>query len=226
MTLSKIIMVSRLVLPTGQDLSFESLSRAFSESKIEYHNIDHANWVEAPSNIAVRFAIAHSDQYIYVKYEVKEPSIRAFYTKDHECRPFEDSCVEFFVSLDESPAHYYNIESNCIGALQFKSGTSDRNSRVRYGDDITSQIKRYSTLPQDKAIEAQERNVEWSLIMAIPVTLLGRDASSTLSGTEGFANFYKCGDKLPTPHFLSWSAVEIPNPDFHQPNFFGKIIFE
>ncbi|MBP5277596.1 MAG: hypothetical protein J6Z18_03800, partial [Prevotella sp.] len=47
-----------------------------------------------------------------------------------------------------------------------------------------------------------------------------------ISGMSFRANFYKCGDLLPKPHFLSWNAVEIPQPDFHRPDQFGKVTFE
>ncbi len=40
------------------------------------------------------------------------------------------------------------------------------------------------------------------------------------------ANFYKCGDELQTPHFLSWNPIEIEKPDFHRPDFFGTLRFE
>ncbi len=40
------------------------------------------------------------------------------------------------------------------------------------------------------------------------------------------ANFYKCGDKQHTPHFLSWNKIDLPEPCFHCPEFFGKILFE
>jgi hypothetical protein len=37
------------------------------------------------------------------------------------------------------------------------------------------------------------------------------------------ANIYKCGDKCDQPHFLSWSPIGLPNPDFHCPEWFGEI---
>ena len=40
------------------------------------------------------------------------------------------------------------------------------------------------------------------------------------------ANFYKCGDELQTPHFLSWNPIQIEQPDFHRPDFFGTLEFE
>lgn len=209
-----------------QDLSFEQIQQAFTSSNIEFHQIDCVNWAEYPDTPSVEFAVAHTDDMIYVMYNVKEESIRAFYTEDKDCKPFEDSCVEFFISMDASRVNYYNIESNCVGALQMKSGTDDFKNRVRYGDDITSQIKRYTSLPQAQAIETQQGSFEWSLVMAIPVKLLGVDDDFTLSSHKAYANFYKCGDMLPRPHYLSWNPIDTPSPSFHQPKFFGELHFE
>ena len=40
------------------------------------------------------------------------------------------------------------------------------------------------------------------------------------------ANFYKCADKTSHPHWLTWSVVDKPRPDFHVPQFFGILEFE
>jgi hypothetical protein len=37
------------------------------------------------------------------------------------------------------------------------------------------------------------------------------------------ANLYKCGDECDLPHYISWSPIDLPSPDFHCPDFFGKI---
>ncbi|MNL73189.1 hypothetical protein D3C87_1986170 [compost metagenome] len=39
-------------------------------------------------------------------------------------------------------------------------------------------------------------------------------------------NFYKCGDKLEQPHYLSWSPIHLPHPQFHAIDFFGNINFQ
>jgi Carbohydrate-binding family 9 len=31
---------------------------------------------------------------------------------------------------------------------------------------------------------------------------------------------------LAEPHFVAWSNIETPKPDFHRPDFFGKLVFE
>jgi hypothetical protein len=53
----------------------------------------------------------------------------------------------------------------------------------------------------------------------IPFSLLGlKDVPQSLN-----CNFYKCGDKCMHPHYLSWSPIGLPEPNFHCPEFFGKI---
>ena len=53
-----------------------------------------------------------------------------------------------------------------------------------------------------------------------------RSGIESFDGKEMGANFYKCGDELPTPHFLSWNPIEWAEPSFHRPEQFGKLIFE
>ena len=218
----KSINVRELALLAHEPL-LEEINTAFERGVIKYHPIDCVNWSNYPEQPFVEFAIAYSGSDIYIKYNIRESSIRAFYTEDRESKPFEDSCVEFFISMDGSRHNYYNIESNCIGAILFKGGTMD--CRVRYDADISKQIKRYSTLPP-VAIESQEGESEWSIVLVVPVSLLGTDADFKLSGHRAYANFYKCGDKLPTPHYLSWNPIIFETPSFHQPKYFGELIFE
>jgi hypothetical protein len=40
------------------------------------------------------------------------------------------------------------------------------------------------------------------------------------------ANFYKCGDELSQPHYLSWNNIKSGKPNFHLPEFFGEINFK
>ncbi|MDE7147331.1 MAG: hypothetical protein K2O20_02960, partial [Duncaniella sp.] len=39
-------------------------------------------------------------------------------------------------------------------------------------------------------------------------------------------NFYKCASGTSQPHYLSWTPVPTPEPDFHQPQHFGQIILD
>ena len=45
------------------------------------------------------------------------------------------------------------------------------------------------------------------------------------SPIETMGNFYKCASGSSQPHYLSWNPINTEKPDFHRPDFFGKIIF-
>ena len=50
--------------------------------------------------------------------------------------------------------------------------------------------------------------------------------SIIVDGKEIRANFYKCGDELDKPHYLSWNPINLEKPNFHCPEFFGTLFFE
>jgi hypothetical protein len=61
--------------------------------------------------------------------------------------------------------------------------------------------------------------------VAIPVESFFRHSVKELKGKTFTANFYKCGDKLTQPHYLTWNPVGTRNPDYHQPEYFGVLKF-
>jgi hypothetical protein len=66
----------------------------------------------------------------------------------------------------------------------------------------------------------------WCLTIVLPKRLFFRHPQLSLDDLKARGNFYKCGDKLTKPHFLSWNAIDTPSPDFHVPQAFGTLIFE
>ena len=61
----------------------------------------------------------------------------------------------------------------------------------------------------------------WELVVAIPFRLMGLDPDNLPEKIMG--NFYKCADDTEFPHFVSWSPIDLPSPNFHCPEFFGEI---
>lgn len=39
-------------------------------------------------------------------------------------------------------------------------------------------------------------------------------------------NFFKTGEQTPVHHTLSWNLIDLDKPDFHRPEWFGKLIVE
>lgn len=207
----------------------ESLSAASSwlekmeiiQSETTAHTVDTINWEEYPYRPKVKFQIAWQGNSLYLVYDVQEKSVRAVNTEYHS-RVYEDSCVEFFVQ-HEGESVYRNFEFNCIGATL----AAVRRSRSDFDYMATNDMDRlsvHSSLTQEDS--GKEGPFHWQLFIEIPFDLLGVDAGKSPLGKSLRANFYKCGDKTDTPHFLSWNPIHTEKPDFHLPEFFGRILFE
>lgn len=223
------ITVKRISFPCKKP-PIKLIENMMDSVSIPFHKIDNTNWPGYNYKPEVWFRIAYSKDEIYIQYKVKEKYIRAYYTEDQGSAPYKDSCVEFFIIPGESDSIYYNLELNCIGIGTFAGGPN-RKERTRFGSDVMSKIRRASTLaktePQNKqGFDTKEGDFSWTLTAAIPIELFSLNTIAPLTGRSVKANFYKCGDELPEPHYLSWNRVGTERPNFHAPEFFGTIIFE
>lgn len=180
----------------------------------------HANWVDA-EGVTVNFDIQHRSTSILLKYLVREPQVRAVNTQFNSS-VWEDSCVEFFIAL-EGDENYYNFEFNAIGAVLGGYGP-DRIKREWISPEILAHIQVEPSLGR-KPIKNLEGNISWELDIVLPIKSLNHNQIHDISGQKARANFYKCGDKLKKPHFLSWKPVHTEKPDFHRPEFFGDLEF-
>ncbi len=192
----------------------------FSPLKGE-HLIAHQNWVPG-GGTKVAFSIRHDGSSIYLFYEVVEKEVRAVNT-DINSSVWEDSCVEFFLSLEADQHNYYNFEINAIGTVLGAYGP-DRNQRERLSESLLSKVETTPSLGR-LPFDNKQNNTPWNIQIKIPLEVLSHSAITNLSGTDGYGNFYKCGDKLKKPHYLSWKPVLSPTPDFHTPRYFGHLSF-
>lgn len=184
--------------------------------------IDHQNWVSAPS-VNASFDIQHDGTNIWLQYYVTENEVRAV-NSEINSSVWEDSCVEFFVSFKGDEVHYYNFEFNAIGTVLGAYG-KNREERTWLPAPFLNQVERISSLgnvPFGKI----DQPTSWNLSVKIPVSSFCFNSINDLTGVEGRANFYKCGDLLTEPHFLSWKPVRVETPDFHRPEFFDQLTFQ
>jgi hypothetical protein len=207
------INVSFIKLETGE--SVENLHSALDQQPrniLAFHP-----WNRGDKEIAVAsFAIAHNNRSVLLKFFVVEKELRAVITKTNG-PVWEDSCVEFFVSFD--PTGYYNFEFNTIGTLLGAFGKS-RLERAFLPVEMLNQIRTHTRS------ERKARRYFWEMIVVIPIELFICHPIASLSGVSCRGNFYKCGDGLKEPHYLSWSNILSAQPDFHLPGFFGVITFQ
>lgn len=183
----------------------------------DINNLAFTPWNKFPYKPKVGFSIAYYKEYIFLKYFVDEKQIRAN-TNMVNGPVWEDSCVEFFISFEEGGA-YYNFEFNCIGTGLIGYGRS-RKERERLSPEVISKVKAMSV------IRPSINKIEWELTLVIPTGVFIYHNNLSLNNLQCRANFYKCGDKLDDPHFVTWSNIVSPEPDFHRPEYFSPIIFE
>ena len=173
-------------------------------------------WKKYPYRPDVSFSMGYTSKAIFLKFFVTEMSLRAQVSETNG-NVWEDSCVEFFISFDGMG--YYNIECNCIGTIHAAYGRNRMNRTL-----LSKQI--IETINNQVVIQNRDDEKEWQLTLELPLSVFVHHQISSLKGKSCKANFYKCGDLLPEPHFVSWTNIETAEPDFHVPEFFGTLQFD
>lgn len=200
----------------------ELLAREMEQQQLAWNAIGTVNWEEWPVRPTVCFRIAHDGDNLYLLYRVTEKTVRAMAAEDNG-RVWEDSCCEFFCRFDEEG--YYNFECNCAGTLLIGYGAG-RGERQRADATILNKVERWTSIHDEKPFDEKPAPTEWLLALRFPKEAFFHHHLESLAGLKLRANFYKCGDKLSQPHFLSWNGIETPQPDFHRPEFFGQLNLE
>lgn len=199
----------------------ENLSHAGAEDvmvkKAALASVDSVNWPESyPYAPECSVRVARGDNHLAVMFDVTGKDIRAVEMNDNG-RSWEDSCCEIFLSVDGKT--YFNIEVTCIGSVLVGEGTR-RQGRVQLPAEDVASILRWSSLER-KSYDISGGNHHWRVTVLVPFSVIGLNPD--VLPDEIYGNFYKCGDLTAHPHFVSWNPVATPSPDFHRPEFFGKI---
>ncbi|EGK01101.1 carbohydrate-binding family 9-like protein [Dysgonomonas gadei] len=191
--------------------------------EVQKNEVACVNWPELyPSRPEVAFKIAHNGTHLFLQFFVEENEILAEASEDNG-PVWKDSCVEFFMSFGDS-LHYYNLEVSCIAKVLLGYRENKANSE-HASPALLSSIKRYPSLGTEP-IGRRQGDFKWNVLIVVPVSAYWQSGLETFRGVKARGNFYKCGDNLTIPHYLSWNPVETKTPNFHMPLYFGDIYFE
>ena len=197
--------------PELSSLSLAKIDVAMAAMPIS-GNIDTLNWVEQyPAAPETTFTLAHTDEMLYVRFEVKGEVPLATKTEDLQLVN-EDACVEIFIG-DADNTHYWNFEFNPAGVCNASHRKERKVDVVRLNAEQLQSIKRFPV---------QLCAAHWSLLVGIPFALIDLDLTHEHARR---VNLYKCGDKTAMKHYASWNPINAPAPAFHLPEFFGEIQF-
>ncbi len=189
------------------------VSGDFEWSTIPVIPIDKVLWTD-DYGIRAQGQLCYDNDFLYVHQSAVEKDIRAMNTEPLS-PVYEDSCLEFFFMAEGSP-NYFNFEINpngCLGA-GYGPKKTDRISIVR--NDAAD----YFDIHTDRTADG------WEVFYKIPleyIRLFEHDFrfSGTLAG-----DMFKCGNKTVNKHYLSWTKIDLDTPNFHCPEYFGKLVFE
>ena len=175
----------------------------------------------------VQVKLAYDEAALYAIFQVADRYVRAL-TQNYQDAVFYDSCVEFFFTPgDDEALGYFNLEMNCGGTALFHHQTGRRENDVAVSATDFEKVRLAHTLPKIVDPEIEE-NVNWVVEYYLPFEILTHytPVVQPKQGVTWKVNFYKCADGSSHPHWLSWSPVNAPEPDFHRPEFFGILRFD
>lgn len=188
--------------------------------------IKHQTWEEYKiTNVkaSVKYFFNQREKAFFLYYQIKEPAIKAE-AKKIRGEVWKDSCVEFFISFNKGK-NYYNIEINPTGARVMdyrEKGPKDERLQTELKDSSLRNIKVYSTMGT-KPFKLKTGEISWEMIVIIPIICFEYTKINAQKINNCIGNFYKCGDDLPKPHFISAFPIDHPTPDFHRPEFFKPL---
>jgi len=172
--------------------------------------------------------LAYDDNYLYVIFRSKDRYIKAVETKNHG-KVWEDSCVEFFVTPDgDISKGYFNFEINCIGTILCYHQIRLDVEAVAVPSEELAAMKITPSLVKGAPIDPEIATpLTWTMEYRVPFKLLEKyhNVIKPAPGVKWRANFYKCAEANSNPHWLTWSRVMNPTPQFHLPEYFGTLEF-
>ena len=183
-------------------------------TKIEAVELVHQPWL-APCDIAAKAQACHDGENLYIRMEAEEKDILATLTGplDQVCN---DSCLEFFFAPKADDIRYFNFEWNKLC-----------NAYVGFGGERKTRVRQILKSPQDIfAPKSFETEKGWGIEYRVPASYIQMYMPEFRFEGEAACNFYKCGDKTKTQHYLAWAPLTSEKPDYHRRQDFGRMIFE
>ncbi len=193
-----------------------TIKRAKSDidwSKIPEVRIDRVLWTD-DYGIRAKGQLCYDDENLYVHMSAVEKDIRAVNTEPLS-PVYEDSCMEFFFMLPDS-VNYFNCEINPNGVLN-----------LGFGPQKTDRIEIARGDAQDYFDISSDRTKDgWEVYYRIPLDYIRLFYPEYEFKGSLRANMYKCGNKTVNRHYLSWTDIDLDQPNFHCPQYFGRMRFE
>ncbi|HLA57334.1 MAG TPA: carbohydrate-binding family 9-like protein [Puia sp.] len=175
----------------------------------------------------VHAKMMYDQENLYVIFQVNDRYVHSI-IEEYNGPVSSDACVEFFFSPDTSyPERYFNLEINAGGTPLMAYHIFKQKEYQKFSAEDFKKIEIAHSLPK-KVDPEIATPVVWTVEYKLPFAVLEKYGvvSHPKPGVVWRANFYKTASKSSNPHYMTWSFVGNPEPNFHLPQFFGQLIFE
>lgn len=222
---------------SAQDRPTYRIQRTTAKIQID-GKLDEVAWKNAPSAGEFHFPwwkqgakeqteakLLWSDQFLYVSFRCDDAHVSGEHA-DRDSPVYRDDCVEVFTAPNpEQPNNYFNIEMNVRGAFLDQHhpggpGTQTEPNWNAQGVVIATSVD--GTLNDDT-----DTDRGWILEAAIPFENFHAAARHTppQPGDTWHMNLNRLGGKT-NPQHSQWSPGKTDRPQFHAPQFFGRVTFQ
>ena len=172
---------------------------------------------ESDSPATAYAQICAAEDALLLHLSATEPEVRAEQTSPL-AEVCEDSCLEFFFRPMEESMRYFNMEWNPNKSLFLGFGSCI--------DDLLRIVPEEEQ--KQKLFDPQviRREDGWEIFFRVPYSSIQGFVPEfeVKPGKALYCNFYKCGDKLRQPHYLTWNPILRQGPcRFHTPAEFGRL---
>ncbi len=173
-----------------------------------------------PGHPEAEAMLCHDADGLWVALRAREEKLRAVVTQQNG-PVYTDSCLEFFLNpAPDAQDRYINFECNPCGVMLVEVG---REKSKRTLVDTIDTRALFGIEALDKVEDYQ--GGQWTLVYHIPFSFLQEliPEFNPKSHAPMAGNFYKCGDATEAPHWACWNPIDLPQPMFHCPAFFGRL---
>jgi hypothetical protein len=186
-------------------------------------DIDKYPWYKKGVQQNTQVKLCASNETLFIQIIAQDSYSFAKQTQLNHMLICEDSCVEFFFSPSGIlGSSYVNVEVNCCGTLHVAYGAG-RENRQFISLEAASLITRSSSISSPIKLESKN-DTQWKVEIALPFTAIEQLTGELVNKDKWFANFYRCGGRT-QPQYAVWNNIDVPEPDYHRPEHFGKLVF-
>ena len=192
----------------------------------EVAKLDQHHWTDHEFHPQCQVRVLYSAENLFLFFHTEEREFATSRTEDGD-EVWKDNCVEFFVSPNEDAmAPYMNFEINMIGVMLLGVGPNREERRKLSVEELKAVIRKPDYT--EPILDQSDQMKTWNLQVQIPIEFIQEYTGCKFpeSGTVWRANFNNCAADVDHPYYGNWNPIGTENPDFHRPEYFGRIVFE